>query len=159
MNRCTLKLLVALLFASAPFAAQAGEAKGEFVHKGARVNLRHAYLVTAPQVFDKSKTMRVLVLTAVNIEAKIKACPDFNCVRDEIDDGMTIQFEDGPVLKYWMARNNQQVQHSDTAPPSAFKPGRDEAGHLAGALAIDDSGHGGPKLSLTFDAPLVKALK
>lgn len=159
MKRCTFTLAAALVLALGPIVAQAGEAKGELAHKGARVNLRHAYLVSAPQVFDKSKTMRVLVLSATNIEAKIKACADLNCVRDEIDDGMTIQFEDGPVLKYWMARNKQQVQHSDTAPPSAFKPGRDEASHLAGALAIDDSGHGGPKLSLTFDAPLVKALK
>lgn len=149
----------ALLLISAPGLAAAGEAKGTLTHKGASLTLRHAYLVTGPDVFDRTKTVRRLVVTTRDEEARLRACKDMNCIGEDLDEGLTIDFDGGPRLKYWMVRNKQNVQHSDTAPPSALTARRDEPRHLAGQLAIDDAGHGGPKFTLEFDAPLIKEFK
>lgn len=148
-----------LLLLATPMLATAGEAKGTLTHKGANVALRHAYLVTGPDVFDRAKTIRKIILTPRDFEAKLRGCKTLNCVSEEMNEGMTIEFDGGPVLKYWLVRNNQNVQHSDTASPKSFTARRDEPGHIAGQLTIDDSDHGGPKVMIDFDAPLIKEYK
>jgi hypothetical protein len=149
--------LGAVLLAGIATPADAGEAKGAFAHRGAPIAVRYAYLVTGPDAVDPKMIVRKLILSTTNLEAKIRACTTMSCADRDLDDGMTIDFDAGPRLNYWVVRNKQMIQHSGTAAPSVFTATRNEAGHLAGRLVFDASGSGGPKVELEFDAALLKA--
>jgi hypothetical protein len=70
---------------------------------------------------------------------------------------MTIDLDAGPRLHYWVALNGQRVQHSGTQPASALAASANDAKRVAGRLAFDQSGSGGSKVDVQFDAPLAKA--
>ncbi|MBL8702750.1 MAG: hypothetical protein JNK67_30495 [Alphaproteobacteria bacterium] len=142
--------------AAAALPADAGEAKGSLAHRGAAVPVRYAYLVKGPDAVDPKLIVRKLILSTTDLEAKIRACTTMSCADRDLGDGMTIDFDAGPRLNYWLVRNRQTIQHSGTARPSVFAATRDEAGHLAGKLSFDDGGSGGPKVELEFDAALLK---
>ena len=148
--------LCALLIASLPQSAPAGEVKGTLAHRGNAIAVRHAYLVKGPDAVDPKMIVRKLILSATDLEAKIKACTTMSCTDRDLGDGMTVEFDAGPRLNYWVVRNRQAVQHSGTTPPSNFTATRNEPGHLAGKLVFDSAGSGGPKVELEFDAPLLK---
>ena len=82
-----------------------------------------------------------------------------SCVSGALEEGMTVDFDAGPRLNYWIVMNGQRVQYSGTAEPSNFTASTDEAGRLAGTLKIDDAGAGGGKVDVTFDAALTKEFK
>jgi hypothetical protein len=69
---------------------------------------------------------------------------------------MTVDFDSGPRLNYWVVMNDQRVQYSGTAKPESFTARADGPGKLAGRLSIDDSGAGGALVEVDFDAALVK---
>jgi hypothetical protein len=137
----------------------AGQAKGTLSHKGKSVTLAHAYLVTGPGAVDTKKTIRRLILTTKDLGAKIRGCQAMSCSDGEVTEGLVVDIGAGPRLNYWMALNDQKVQHSGTQPPASLRASADDPKRLAGKLSFDDSGASGPKVDVEFDAALVKDFK
>lgn len=136
--------------------ALAGEVNGTIAHRGNAIPVRYAYLVKGPDSMDPKTIVRKIILSATDLEAKIRACATMSCADSDLNDGMTIDFDAGPRLNYWVVRNRQTVQYSGTAPPTVFAATRNEPTHLAGTLSFDSAGSGGPKVELRFDAALLK---
>lgn len=155
-RRQTLPLAAAAWLALAiPVLALApGGASGTISYRGRTVALAHAWLVRGPDAVDEEKTVRRLVLTANDVGARIAACATMSCVDALVTEGMEVDFDAGPRLNYWIAIEGQKVQYSGTADPSVFAPKAVSARRLAGRIGIDDTGAGGPKIEVAFDAPL-----
>ncbi len=157
------RLLLASVIAAAIGAgcdfASAGEAKGKMEHKGATVTLQFAYLVKGPDAMEPNKIIRKLILSATDIGAKIQACTTMSCADSDLSEGLSIEFDAGPRLNYWMVRNGARIQHSGTQRPEAFAAKTNYASHLAGKLAFDNASSQGPKVDVEFDAALLKEFK
>jgi len=82
-----------------------------------------------------------------------------SCADGELMEGLVVDIDGGPRLNYWMAINDQRVQHSGTKPPAALKASADEPKRLAGELAFDDTQAMGPRVDVEFDAVLLKEFK
>jgi hypothetical protein len=79
------------------------------------------------------------------------------CASGNVTEGMTVDFDVGPRLNYWVVGNGQKVQYSGTAKPDeTLKLTADTPEHLAGTLAIDDGAMGGARVSVKFDTTTVK---
>jgi hypothetical protein len=137
----------------------AGQAKGTLSHKGKSVTFAHAYLVTGPDAMDTKKMIRRLILTTKDLGAKIRGCQAMSCSDGEVTQGLVVDIGSGPRLNYWMALNDQKVQHSGTQPPASLKATADEPKRLTGKLSFDDAASSGPKVDVEFDAALVKEFK
>jgi hypothetical protein len=141
--------------------AGAGEARGviAYSYKGGAivVNVRHAYLFKGPDVVS-GKPIRRVVLSVADVSAKLAGCATMLCSDGDIVEGMTIDFDAGPRLNYWVVGNNQLVQYSGTADPSTLKLAVDTPSRLAGKWDLDGSATGGPKIQVQFDASLVKTV-
>ena len=152
----------ALVFASAILlaasSASAGTAKGTLVHNGKTVTLAYAYLVTGPDAIDPATKIRRLILSANDLGKKLDACKVMSCTDGEVTEGIVVDINGGPRMNYWMAINDQRVQHSNTEEPSSLAATTDDKTKLAGKLTIDDTASGGPKVAVEFDAPLLKDL-
>jgi hypothetical protein len=151
-----LAFAAALALTLAGGAASAGTAKGTLKHKNKTVTLAHAYLVVGPDALDPATKIRRLILSANDLGAKLDACKTMSCTDGEVTEGLVVDIGSGPRMNYWMAISDQRVQHSDTEEPASLAATTDDARKLAGKLTIDDTGSGGPQLSVEFDAPLVK---
>ena len=149
-------LLVAGILVAAS-AAAAGAGGGNLSYKGRAATLPYAWLVSGPSDLEPGKTVRCLVLSSTDIGGKLAACKTFSCTDGEASEGATVDFAGGPRLNYWIAMNGQKIQYSGTARPEAFAARGDDAGRLAGHLAIDDTAAGGPRLDAEVDVPLLKA--
>jgi len=148
---------IAVLLVAAAFASPAisGDAKGTVVYKGRTAEVKYAYLVKGPDAVSKA-TIRRLILSTKDLGAKIAACKTMSCTDSDLDDGLSINFDSGPRLNYWMVMNGQKVQYSGTLKPEVLKTSASDAKKMAGKLAFDDAGAGGPKADIEFDAPLAK---
>jgi hypothetical protein len=154
----TLRLMTgALAFACvvAP-PAFADPAKGTVTQAGRSATMRYAWLVVGPDAVDPKKTIREVVLSANDIGAKLKACTRMGCASGLVDEGMTIDFDAGPRLNYWVSLSGQRVQYSGTEPPASFVATANDGKRIAGRLRIDKKSAGGPTLDVEFDAPLAK---
>jgi hypothetical protein len=149
-------LLAAGVSASLALAA-ASDATGTLAFKGRTALLKYAWLVKGPYDRDPSKTVRHLIVSATDIGPAIDACKTISCVDGKVTEGMTVDFDVGPRLDYWIALNGQKVQYSGGAMPAAFIARANEPGHLAGKLAIDDVAAGGPKIDVEFDVTVSKS--
>ena len=149
--------IIVAVFASA--AGAADTATGSINYKGQAVGLKYAWLVSGPSDMEPGKTVRRLVMSTSDIGAKMKSCATFSCTDGSVTEGMTVDFTDGPRLNYWIVMNGQKIQYSGTARPEAFTQSANDAGHLAGRLAIDDTAAGGPKIDAQFDVTLIKEFK
>lgn len=129
-------------------------AKGNVVYKDKTMEMKYVYLVKGPDY--TSSVIRELVFSPTDIGAKIQSCTDMSCVGSVLDEGMTVDFDSGPRLNYWIVMNGQMVQYSGTADPSIFTATADAPDRLAGSLKIDSMGGGVGTLDLTFDATLIK---
>jgi len=138
-------------------AAAAGSANGALVHKDRNVALKYAYLVRGPDVVDGRTIIRSLVLSAQDIEAKLKGCAVSSCVAGVVTEGLIVDLISGPRLGVSMAINNGLVQYSGTLKPAALRLTSDGDDRLAGQLEFDKTGSGGPRVEAGFDATLVKA--
>ncbi len=145
--------------ALATAASAADIATGSIDYKGRAAALKYAWLVTGPSDMEPGKTVRRLVLSAADIGGKLAACKTFSCTDGEVTEGMTVDFTGGPRLNYWVALNGQKIQYSGTARPETFTARINDPSHLAGRLAIDDTGAGGPKVAAEFDVTVVKDFK
>jgi len=120
------------------------------------INVAHVYLVKGPDAVS-GKTIRELVFAPADIGAKLQSCATISCVSGNLNDGMTVDFDAGPRLNYWVVANGQKVQYSGTAKPDeTLKLTADTPERLAGTLTIDDSKAGGAKVIIQFDAKTAK---
>ena len=119
------------------------------------VNVKNVYFVKGPDAVS-GKIIRHLVFSSADLGAKIKACPKMSCTDGDLNEGMTVDLDVGPRLNYWVVGNGQRIQYSGTAKPETLKLATDTPQRIAGKLTIDDSGAGGAKASVDFDATLLK---
>jgi hypothetical protein len=142
-------------------AAHAGEASGTASYNaksGALVlTVKHAYLVTGPD-FVSRKTIRRVVLSGADVGAKLAACDTMACSDGGIEEGLTIDFDAGPRINYWLVGNHQLVQYSATAEPASLKLTVDTPTRIAGKWDLDASAAGGPRIQIEFNAPLIKEI-
>jgi hypothetical protein len=158
MQRIAVALAASTLFLLSAGAAEAGEAKGTLTHPRGTLALKYAYLVKGPDAVDPAISVRRLILSAEDLGAKLAACTTMSCTDGEVTEGMTVDLDGGPRLNYWMAIKGGMVQYSGTEKLEALKTRSDEPGKLAGTLSLDDTGSGGPKVEVEFDAALLKEL-
>ena len=151
---CAITLAISL-----PALAADGTAKGTVVYKDNKAAIKHVWLVKGPDAVDPKKTIRRLILTTKDLGAKIRGCQAMSCSDGEVTEGLVVDIGAGPRLNYWMALNDQKVQHSGTQPPASLRASADDPKRLAGKLSFDDSGASGPKVDVEFDAALVKDFK
>ena len=160
------RTLICLLLAAAvlvPLTSMkaAEKAKGTLTYKGPKktftIALNHAYLVKGPDTFEKGKTVRRLVFTTSDFSAAIKGADALDGFDGKLMEGMIVGLDDGPRLTYWIVLNDQLVQSSGIAEPTALKSTANSAERIAGKLTFDDSSSGGPKIDIEFDAPLLKS--
>jgi hypothetical protein len=153
---------MALVAAAAffPAAATADPASGTINYQSKTgpivVNVANVYLVKGPDAVS-GKTIRQLIFTLADVGAKLQTCASMMCASGSVTEGMTVDFDVGPRLNYWVVGNGQKVQYSGTAKPDeTLKLTADSAQRLAGTLTIDDGAMGGAKVNVKFDATLVK---
>ena len=153
--------IVALAVAIGAAAAD-GTAKGTLTYQAKSgaitITPKFAYLVKGPDAVDDKLIIRHLILSATDLGAKIAACATMSCTNADLMNGMTVDFDAGPRLNYWVVLNDQRVQYSGTAKPAVLTLTADTATRLAGKLTLDGTA-GGPKVEIEFDAPLLKELK
>jgi len=138
--------------------AHAADAKGTVVYKGRTVDVKHAFLVQTTDAMS-GKPMRRLILSPKDIGAKIASCAKMSCVDGDLDEGLEVDFVEGPRLNYWLVMNGQKIQYSGTEPRESLASTANDAKKVAGTLRFDKTSAGGPKVDVTFDAALVKDLK
>lgn len=143
------------MFAVTSALAATGDAKGTITYKTRTTNLKYAYLVKGPDMVSK-QAIRRLILSASDLGAKIAGCKTMSCTDSDLMEGLSINFDSGPRLNYWMVQNGQKIQYSGTLKPEVLKTTASDAKRMAGTLAFDDAGAGGPKVDVEFDAALVK---
>ena len=153
---------MALVAAAAffPAAAAADPASGTINYQSKAgpiaINVANVYLVRGPDAVS-GKTIRQLIFTSADVGTKLQACASMMCASGNVTEGMTVDFDVGPRLNYWVVGNGQKVQYSGTAKPDeTLKLTTDTAERLAGTLVIDDGAAGGPKVDVKFDTTAVK---
>ena len=120
------------------------------------VNVANVYMVRGPDAAS-GKTIRQLIFTSADLSAKLQACASMSCASGIVLEGMTVDFDAGSRLNYWVVGNGQKVQYSGAArPDETLKLTSDSAERLAGSLAIDDSAMGGATVNVKFDAAMAK---
>jgi len=139
-----------------PLEATADEANGTVNFKGKTATLKYAYLVRGPDSMDPETIIRQVILSQTDLSADIQACTTLSCCTNNLTEGVSFDLDAGPRLNYWVALNDQMIQHSGTKPMEVLAATSNESGHLAGTLSIDDSAGGGPVVEVVFDAKLLK---
>ena len=138
-------------------------AKGTLIYKSRAgtftANLNYAWLVKGPNSMDPGRTLRHVILSATDIGPALQSCKTMMCADGQLTQGMTVDFDVGPRLNYWISLNGQKVQYSGTVAPDAFAARVNDARHLAGRLAIDDATAGGAKVDVEFNSKLSKEFK
>jgi hypothetical protein len=120
------------------------------------INVANVYMVKGPDAVS-GKTIRQLIFTSADVGAKLQACASMMCASGNVTEGMTVDFDVGPRLNYWVVGNGQKVQYSGTAKPDeTLKLIADTAERLAGTLTIDDGAMGGANVNVKFDAIAIK---
>lgn len=137
--------------------AEGGQGTISYVAKSGAITLtvKNAYLVKGPDM-AAGKTIRRLIFSADDLAPKIKGCQGMVCPPNELREGLALDLDAGPRLKYWFTANGQKVQYSGTAAPTALKLTADSPQRLAGRLMLDDSSAGGPKAEIEFDVRMTK---
>jgi hypothetical protein len=161
-SRLTTALNTAIFAASAALVsspAWADSASGTVTYQSKSgpivVNVKNVYLVKGPDAVDK-KVFRRLIFTSADLGAKIKACGSMSCSDNDLREGLEVDLVGGSRMNYWFVGNDQRVQYSGSARPETLKLTTDTPQRLAGKLTIDDSAAGGAKVSIDFDATMLK---
>ena len=150
--------ITASLAADASIAA-GNDAKGALVPKNRSAPLKYAWRVKGPCLEDPTKTARRRVPSNKYIGAGLLACKTIICADGQVTERMTEDFDVRPRLNYWMARNGRKEQCSGTVTPDACAPRANDAGQLAGGLAIDDVAAGGPGIDVEFNVTPFRAFR
>jgi hypothetical protein len=157
VSMTALTLLTACILATPTARADSASGSVNYQSKAGPVvvNVTNVYLVKGPDAVS-GKAIRKLIFSAKDMSAKVKSCATMSCPDGDLDAGMTVDLDAGPRLNYWVVGNGQRVQYSGTAKPDALTLTTNSPQRLAGTLAIDDSGAGGAKVNVNFDATLAK---
>ena len=151
-------LLVATLLSAActGTAASVDSAKGTLIVQGSgeplTLALRHAYFVTGPDDFDKSKMTRRIIFTGDDVRPTIEACENARCAMSSVSSGMWLEIDESSDMRSWAKIDT--VQQSGMPNRSALALTTESAYRLAGTLTIS---RGSNPMTITFDAPLVKS--
>ena len=158
MTRPAIALVAAAAFF--PAAATADPASGTINYQSkagpVAINVANVYLVKGPDAVS-GKTIRQLIFNSADVGTKLQACASMMCAGGNVMEGMTVDFDVGPRLNYWVVGNGQKIQYSGTAKPDeTLKLTADTAERLAGTLTINDGAMGGANVNVKFDATAVK---
>ena len=159
MTRYLFVLAVTALTLLSPLQTLAQEtntASGTMTIGKHNVAIKHVYLLSAT---DGTKKGRRLIFSASDLSAAIDKCKVISCATNDLNEGLELELDSGERLNLWAVANDQKTQHSDTAVRSTLMTTTDTADAVAGVLAIDRSGIGGPKINVEFKAKLTKAFK
>lgn len=144
---------------AAPALADGASGKLVFQARAGEIvlDVRHAYLVSGPDMVSGAKIRRLL-LSPVDLSADLAKCEELACATWDMGEGITVDFDSPPRLPYWFVANGQRVQHSGGARKDTVKLDVDTPERLAGTWVLSAEG-GGPAVSVKFDAKLLKAFK
>ena len=158
--RSTLIRTLALVVGLSTATLAAADAKGTLVYKSKareyNVVLRFGYLVKGPDSIDPKTIVRRLIFSATDLTATIQKCTTMSCADGTGADAIMINLGAGPRLEYWLTLGDGLVQYSGTETRKSLATTADTATRIAGKLAFDGSAAGGPKVSVDFDATLLK---
>jgi hypothetical protein len=143
---------------TAQAAAAAAPVSGKAVVQGKTLTLRHAWLVRAPDKFDKTKLSSYIVLSADDVSADIRKCPDRKCVLYEaLKNGMVVEPREGGFWAF-VAHPDLPVDTQFSGPSAGdqgWKLTARTADRLAGTLKYEDQDRK-TSCDLTMDAPFLK---
>ncbi len=57
------------------------------------------------------KTIRRVLLSPTDVSAALKKCSDLTCSDANVREGMTIDFDAGPRIEYWLVAIDKLVQY------------------------------------------------
>jgi hypothetical protein len=161
-RRSVLRLSTAAILALGCGAACADGVSGSIAYQAKSgpivVTPKYAYLVSGPDEVS-GKPIRRVVLAVADVAPKIQACAAMSCSDGGLREGMTIDFDAGPRLNYWLVANDQRVQYSGTAEPASLPLTVNTPQRLAGKWDLDGRAAGGPRIQIEFDAALLKEMK
>ena len=81
------------------------------------LDVKYADLVKGPDVIS-ARPARRIVLATTDTSAKIAACKSMlSCPGGDFDSAMTIDFDVGPRMNFWLVGNRQRIQYSGGAKP------------------------------------------
>ncbi len=93
-----------------PAAATADPASGTINYQSKAgslvVNVANVYMIKGPDAAS-GKTIRQLIFTSADVNAKLQACTSMMCASGNVTEGMTVDFDVGPRLNYWVVGNGQ----------------------------------------------------
>ena len=141
--------------------AAGGTAKGKIQYKDKTVDLKYAYIITGPDMFDPDQTETTIILSPTDLSDAIAKCESQSCAGG-LTEGMTLSTEDfgGTVrVVYWVVTNNGLMQYSGNTDVSVLTLTTDTPEKKAGKMSVDASAAEGPKIDVEFEAPLTKAFK
>lgn len=154
-------VISAVTVPSASAGAPGGTTKGKIQYKDKTVELKYAYIITGPDMFDPDQTETTIILSPTDLSETIAKCESQSCAGG-LTEGMTLSTEDfgGTVrVVYWVVTNNGLMQYSGNTDTSALTLTTDTPEKKAGKMSVDASAAEGPKIDVEFDAPLTKAFK
>ena len=162
MRAMLVRILALAALASTSLVAAGADAKGTVAYKNKTgeflLAVKHAYVVTGPDVADPRQTLARLILSETDLAAALQTCASMMCIDSQITEGLVVDISDGPRLNSWLTLNKGRVQYSGPQAPAALAISSETATRIAGRLAFDASSTGGPKVDVTFDAAVVKEL-
>ena len=102
-------------------ASMANSAKGKITFTSTAgvvvLDVKYAYLVKGPDAISAWPARRI-VLATTDTSAKIAACKSMlSCPGRSFDSAMTIDFDVGPRMNFWLVGNRQRIQYSGGAKP------------------------------------------
>lgn len=132
-----------------------GQAIGTVTYKDKTVTLEHAYLIVGD---NHGTRVRKVILSAVDIEDEIAGASSLRGASGEMREGISFELsETMPFVGYWMAIADQSMQVSSPLDMRLFATTVDTPQRVAGKVSFDETGSGGPKVEVSFDATLTKS--
>jgi hypothetical protein len=151
--------LLFLFMTAGSIGAPAGFASGTASFDKHSATIRYAWLVRAPDEFDRRKSILRIYLSSTNIEAKIQSCSSLSCVDLSLVDGGFVEYSGASYTNYWIKLAGGHLQLSGGTTAAAFAFTVKQPNHLAGKLRIDDSSFHGAKVIAEFDVFLLKTFE
>ena len=142
----------ALRAASVP---TSGQAIGTVKYEDKTVTLEHAYLVVGD---NHGTRVRKVILSAVDIEDAIVGASSLMGASAKLREGIAFELDETmPFVGYWMAIANQSMQVSAPLDAKLFATTVNTPQRVAGQVSFDQTGSGGPKVEVSFDATVTKS--
>jgi hypothetical protein len=132
-----------------------GQAIGTVKYKDKTVTLEHAYLVVGD---NHGTSVRKVILSAVDIEDEITSASSLMSAGAKLREGISFELDETmPFVGYWMAIADQSMQVSAPLDAKLFVTTVNTPQRVAGKVSFDQTGSGGPKVEVSFDATVTKS--